>query len=83
MSGPANPCWATRLRDLPVWVFHGAQDTVVPIRESEEMVHSLREAGNSRVRFSILPERGHGLLELYERRDFELYAWFLEQRRPE
>lgn len=81
MSAPANPWWATRLRDVPVWVFHGARDSVVPLRESEAMVKALREEGNRRVRLTVLPERGHGLLDLYgENR--EIYDWLLRHRRP-
>lgn len=80
MSAPANPWWATRLRNTPIWVFHGAQDSIVPVRESEEMVRALREIGNRKVRFTVLPEREHGLLDLYER-DRAIYNWFLQHER--
>ncbi|HEV2733916.1 MAG TPA: alpha/beta fold hydrolase [Longimicrobiaceae bacterium] len=80
MSGPANPWWAGRLRGMPVWVFHGAKDAVVPIRESEEMVRALREAGNTGVRYTALPDRDHGLLDLYETHR-EIYDWLLQHRR--
>lgn len=79
MSGPANLWWATRLGEVPAWVFHGGRDEVVPIRESEEMVRALRERGNREVRFTALPDRDHGLLDLYEGR--ELYDWLLSHRR--
>jgi predicted peptidase len=79
MSAPANPWWQTRLLDMPVWVFHGARDEVVPLRESKNMVEALREVGNTRVRLTVLPERGHGLLDLYK--DRALYDWFLQHRR--
>lgn len=82
MSGPANPWWAARLRAMPTWVFHGAQDSIVPIHESEDMVRALREEGNQRVRFTALPDREHGLLDLYEDPGSELYTWFLQHRRP-
>lgn len=80
MSGPANPWWAGRLRGMPVWVFHGAKDAVVPIRESEEMVRALREAGNTGVRYTALPDGDHGLLDLYETHR-EIYDWLLQHRR--
>lgn len=82
MSAPANPWWATRLHNMPTWVFHGVQDSIVPIRESEEMVRTLRQRGNQQVRFTALPEREHGLLDLYENSQNELYGWFLRHRRP-
>lgn len=80
MSGPANVWWAGRLAHTPVWAFHGARDEIVPVRESREMVRALQAAGNRDVRYTELPDRDHGLLDLYENR--ELYAWFLRHRRP-
>lgn len=82
MSAPANPWWAGRLAATPTWVFHGAQDSVVPLRESEEMVGALRRQGNERVRFSVLPHEGHGIVGIYEEAQGRaLLDWFLEHRR--
>ncbi len=78
MSGPANPWRATRLRALPVRVFHGEDDAIVPLRESQEMVEALRARGGE-VRFSVLAGRDHGILDVYD--DSELYRWFLQHRR--
>ena len=30
------------LKDVPIWVFHGAKDEVVPLKESEILVEELR-----------------------------------------
>ena len=66
------------LRDLPIWVFHGALDEVVPLAESEMLVNTLMECGG-KVRFTIYPDRGHdSWTPTYA--NPELYAWFLEQR---
>jgi predicted peptidase len=48
---------ARRLRGLPAWVFHGAKDPTVPLRESEEMVDALKAAGGN-VKFTVYPEAG-------------------------
>jgi predicted peptidase len=32
---------------LPIWVFHGEKDSVVPVRMSREMVEALKAAGGS------------------------------------
>ncbi len=67
------------LKDTPVWAFHGALDTVVPLALSESLVRELTEAGGS-VRFTIYPDFGHeAWIPTYA--NPELYAWFLEQRR--
>ena len=37
---------AKRLKELPVWAFHGARDEAVKLTESERMVNALRKIGN-------------------------------------
>ena len=69
------------LQDVPVWAFHGAQDTTVPLQESEVLVKTLRRCGGD-VRFTIYPEAGHdSWTETYA--NPALYTWFLEHRREE
>ncbi len=65
------------IKDLPVWVFHGAKDDVVYISESERIVNALKNCG-SNVRFTIYPEANHNAwTETYN--NDELYKWLLEQ----
>lgn len=78
MSGPANTWWVDRLRGLPIWVFHGEKDEVVPERESREMVEALRAEGGQ-VRLSLNPERGHSPPSDAEH--LELFEWFLAQQK--
>jgi predicted peptidase len=67
------------LKDVPVWVFHGAQDTVVLPRQSEVMVSALRACGGD-VRFTLYPDAEHdSWTETYG--NPELYAWLLERGR--
>ena len=64
---------------LPVWVFHGAKDTTVPLERSEEMVDALKQQGGN-VRFSVDPDAGHdSWTKAYA--DPELYEWLLQQKR--
>ena len=68
-----------RIKDLPVWVFHGGADGVVPVSESEEMAAALRKVGG-RVRFTVYPAAGHDSWSAtYD--DPRLYEWLLRQRR--
>jgi predicted peptidase len=69
--------WASRLKNMPIWVFHGARDEIALISETEEMVKALKAVGNN-VRFNVLPDRGHDILDVYENQ--ELYSWFLQHR---
>ncbi len=65
------------LKRLPVWVFHGAKDNLVPLAESERMVNALKRAGNENVKLTVYPEAGHdSWTETYNNQ--ELYEWFLQ-----
>ena len=79
ICGGGNPADAPKLKNMPIWVFHGAKDPVVPIKNSEEMVKALKEAGNN-VKFTVYPEAQHdSWTESYD--NPALYKWFLEQKR--
>jgi predicted peptidase len=70
---------ADRLKEIPVWAFHGARDNVVPLRLSEEMVDAVKRAGGS-ARLTVYPEAGHDSWSAtYD--NPELYRWFLSHRR--
>jgi len=78
MSGYSIPWWATRLKTVPIWAFHGAKDDRVPASVTERMVEQLRREGGN-VRLSLNPERGHSPPSDAEH--LELFNWLLEQRR--
>lgn len=69
---------AYKVRTLPLWVFHGNKDTIVPIRESEAMVESLNNIDGN-VKFTVLDGVGHNAWE-YAYND-ELVEWLLQQKR--
>jgi predicted peptidase len=70
---------AERLKNVPVWVFHGAKDPVVPLRESTEMVDALKRAGGD-VQLTVYPEAQHdSWTETYN--NPKLFEWFLSHRR--
>jgi predicted peptidase len=68
------------LRSLPVWAFHGAKDTVVPLDESERMVNALKKLGDPEVKLTVYPDAGHdSWTETYN--NPELYEWLLKHSR--
>lgn len=70
---------ARRLKDMPIWVFHGAKDPTVPIKSSEDMVDALKKAGAD-VKFTVYPDAGHdSWTATYD--NPELYTWFLSHTR--
>jgi predicted peptidase len=72
---------AARMKNLPIWAFHGAQDESVDLEESERVVEALKAAGNN-VRFTIYPDLGHdSWTKTYA--NPRLYDWFLKHRLPD
>lgn len=77
ICGGENPARAAAaLKSVPVWVFHGAKDTIVPLSESEQIVEALQKVGGN-VKFTVYPDEDHdSWTETYN--NPELYEWFLE-----
>ena len=80
ICGGGDPAEAGKLARLPIWVFHGAKDTTVPPKRSEEMVAALKAAAGGNPRFTLYPEAGHdSWTATYA--DPEFYKWLLAQKR--
>ncbi|MCX6643427.1 MAG: prolyl oligopeptidase family serine peptidase, partial [Candidatus Bathyarchaeota archaeon] len=78
ICGLGDPSIAWRLRNIPIWIFHGAKDPVVPIKHSDDMYTALKQYEN--VKYTVYPEAGHdSYTDTYLNE--ELYSWFLSQRR--
>ncbi len=79
ICGGGETFWTKQMTNLPIWVFHGGQDTGVPLRRSKEMVEALRKKGGH-ARLTVLPQTGHfSWISAYN--NPELYGWLLEQKR--
>ena len=79
VCGGGNPDEVWRIKDIPVWAFHGAKDDIVPIEETEKMVQALEKI-NGNVKFTIYPEANHNSwTEAYN--EPELYNWLLAQKK--
>lgn len=79
VCGRSRPEAADRLSTLPIWVFHGEQDAVVPFEESTRMVSALETCG-VKPQFTRYAELAHNAWDAaYGER--ALYAWLLAQRR--
>ena len=70
---------ACRLKDVPIWAFHGAKDSVVPLKEEQDMVDAVRTCGGD-VKFTVYPDADHDVwTQTYA--NPALYEWFLQHRR--
>lgn len=65
------------LKDVPVWVFHGAKDTVCSPAPIQLMVEALKACGGD-VKFTLYPDLDHGWSTVEAANTPELYDWFLQ-----
>jgi predicted peptidase len=79
LCGDGNPSRVVAARRLAIWVFHGAQDPLVPVTGSRELVAALRAVG-SPVKYTEYPDVGH---DVWTRAyvDPALADWLFGQRR--
>jgi predicted peptidase len=79
ICGKGDPGAAANLVKLPIWAWHGTDDTAVPFSASVEMVDAIKAAGGTKVWFTSLEHIGHFSWQAaYQSGD--LYAWFDKQK---
>ena len=64
---------------MPIWVFHGVEDQVIPVEESDTMVRKLVEMGYD-VKYSRYENIGHNSWEKAYTTE-ELYQWMANQKK--
>mgnify|MGYP000710579832 CR=1 FL=1 len=60
-------------KDVPLWIFHGAADNVVPVKMSQEMVKALKKAGGE-PKYTEYPGVKHNSWTQTYRKS-EVWAW--------
>lgn len=79
ICGGGETHWVKAFAHLPVWAFHGAKDTAVPLERSEEMVAALKKSGGDPT-LTVYPEVAHdSWTQTYA--DPALYRWLLGHKR--
>jgi predicted peptidase len=80
VCGKGNPADGEKLKDLPIWVFHGTEDHAVAYQHSVDMVEAIEKAGGKKVRFTSMKHVGHNCWSAAYATP-ELYQWFDKHRR--
>lgn len=70
---PGDIC---KLKDLPIWAFHGEADTQVQPYQSQVLVDAIQQCGGD-IKFTLYPETDHQSTWLKAYDDPALYEWFL------
>ncbi|MBX3255557.1 MAG: dienelactone hydrolase family protein [Chitinophagaceae bacterium] len=80
ICGGGNPAGAKIYgKNFPVWVFHGADDNVVPVKNSRVMVEALKEAG-AKVKYTEYPGVKHdSWINAFA--EPELLPWLFSQKK--
>ena len=83
VAGVADPFAevARRLHDVPVWIFHGALDDVVPPDQSRRLAAALKAAGATDARYTEFPDANHNSWDPAYSQTPELWPWLFAQRR--
>jgi pimeloyl-ACP methyl ester carboxylesterase len=78
IGGDTDPADAARLKDIPVWAFHGSGDVVTPITVTTNMLDAIRQAGGHT---HLTTAKGDGDIwdEVYATEP--IYTWLISQKR--
>ncbi len=84
ICGAGEPSRVKAIADakLPIWVFQGGRDPTVRPEWTLATARALEEAGHPEVRMTVHEDLSHNVwTRVYE--GWDLYGWFLQQRRGE
>lgn len=80
VSGGGDPSMASVLTNMPIWAFHGADDTTLPVAASRDMITAITAAGGH-PRLTEIPGAKHVIwTTVYSNTTF--LDWLFAQRAP-
>jgi poly(3-hydroxybutyrate) depolymerase len=72
---------AKKIVHLPIWIFHGTNDRVIPTRHSREMVEALKKAGGKPIYTEYPNVRHNSWTSAYA--EEKLWTWLFAQKRKD
>ena len=79
ICGRGDPKTAEKIKDIPMWAFHGDADTAVKVAGSRDMVEAVKKAGGD-PKYTEYPGVGHNSWE-WAFTEPALAEWLFAQRR--
>ena len=79
LAGGGDSSKVAALKDVPVWAFHGAVDTLIKAEDGRRMVDALKQAGGTAT-FTELPNVGHYLCDAVYGND-AVIQWMLDPKK--
>lgn len=85
VSGVANAAdpyaaLAAKLEKVPVWIFHGGKDDLVPPTDDRRIFAAFKAAG-AEAQYTEFPDAGHNSWDATYRHD-AMWQWLFTQRKP-
>jgi len=79
VAGGEDPKLASRIVNIPVWAFHGANDKNVPVSGSRDMINAIKKAGGN-PKYTEFPNDGHNIWDQVSNTP-GLWDWLFAQKR--
>jgi predicted peptidase len=79
VCGGADESTAPKIKNLPIWAFHGAKDQAVKVERSRNMIAALKHTGG-KPKYTEYPNVGHDSWNPAYK-DAEMFAWLFAQKR--
>lgn len=80
ICGGGDPEMAKNMKDLPILIYHGESDNLVPPNRSAQMFHALKNAGNTRSMYHELKNCGHeAWIPAFN--NLDTFKWLFAQKR--
>ena len=79
ICGGGDPRYAEKIKNVPIWAFHGDKDTAVKVERSRDMIAAIKAAGGM-PKYTENPGVGHDSWTATYK-DAEMYKWLFAQSR--
>lgn len=79
ICGGGDPSQVSKYKDVPIWVFHGENDTTVPAENSRILIKALKDAGGN-PKYTEFKNVGHGSWQPAYAMP-ELHEWLFSQKK--
>jgi len=78
--GLPNSEIAPIIKNIPIWIFHGSIDNVVPVQPDRNLYMAVKNLGGTQIKYTEYVGVGHNTWD-YTRYETTLKSWLLAQRK--
>ncbi len=80
ICGGGDSGYANTLKDIPIWIYHGTADSIVPFSASENMYDAIKTVGGNKIHFTRLQGVDHNCWTA-ALADREIFSWLFCQNK--